>query len=61
MKDVIRLCNKEIVHRVYAVDNERKPIAVISLTDVLKGKCCGVGICAVGAFFIVIFDPRFGG
>lgn len=37
VKDIVILFNEEIIHRVYIVDNQYKPTAVFSLTNLLQG------------------------
>jgi predicted transcriptional regulator len=34
--DAVQMMNKQRIHRVYTVDEQKKPLAVISFTDILK-------------------------
>jgi len=36
VKEIVKKFNEEIVHRAYIIDNDRKPIGVFSLTDLMK-------------------------
>jgi len=37
VKDLVERMNQEIIHRIYVVDNDYKPIGIFTLTDLLKG------------------------
>jgi len=36
VKEIVKKFNEEIVHRAYIIDNDRKPIGVFSLTDLMQ-------------------------
>lgn len=37
VKDLVERMNREIIHRIYVIDEDYKPVGIFSLTDLLKG------------------------